>query len=85
MPELNWYCKECESLNYGCDGCTEKVYSGCIYRKHWLDRGNKVRVVGCGFMGIVQWWDWVTNTYFVKFDDGKVLPYRKDQLEEVMV
>lgn len=42
LQDLNWFCKECLCLGNDCKGSNDRVYSNCIYRKTWVDRGCKV-------------------------------------------
>lgn len=84
MTELSWFCKECKRLNNDCKGNTNSIYTNCVLRKHWLDRGNKVRVIKNMKVGIIQEWDWLTRSYMVKFHNEKVLPFKQDELEEVV-
>lgn len=82
MAELSWYCKECKGLSNGCEGNTNPVYSNCIYRKHWLDRGNTVEVIKYNKTGVILMWDYITGSYLVKFADDKIFPYKRDELRE---
>lgn len=84
MPETKAFCKECKSFKISCNGCPEyECYTGCASRKHWLDSGNKVKIKRHNEIVTIKRWDWVTGNYFVEFENGRVCPFMRDELEEV--
>ena len=83
--ELNWFCKECKLLNKTCDGNTNPIFSNCVFREHWLNNGNKVKIVKNNKIGVIKHWDWITQNYIVELDDGNCFPYQKSELQEFIL
>ncbi|MEG1725904.1 MAG: hypothetical protein RR313_10970 [Anaerovoracaceae bacterium] len=84
MEKLNWYCVECKSLGIDCEGGTNPIYSDCIYRKYWLNKGDKIKVIATGRIGVIEYWDYVINIYWVKFNDGSSWAYRREYLQAII-